>query len=123
MTAAVLEVNADCYTFWNYRREIIEAMKADRTEEEMKLVFSKELTWLESTLALWPKSYWVWFHRRWVSSLYSMDWKRELELCLKLHKIDSRNCTWNACILANALCQQSLPSPASLAHCDSNHMC
>lgn len=93
MTGAVLEVNADCYTFWNYRREIIEDMLSKRTQEEMKVVFTNELAWLESTLALWPKSYWVWFHRRWVASKYALDWKRELELCLKLHKVDSRNCT------------------------------
>lgn len=93
MAGEVLTVNADCYTFWNYRREILDHMMSEKSKEEMEPLLKSELTWLESTLAIWPKSYWVWFHRKWVTQFYPMDWSRELELCLKLHKADARNCT------------------------------
>jgi geranylgeranyl transferase type-2 subunit alpha len=105
MAGEVLTVNADCYTFWNYRREIIQHLMTEKTKEEMDAMLNKEMGWLEQTLAIWPKSYWVWFHRKWLSQYVTMDWARELELCLKLHKADSRNCT----------CQQSffsMPLPA-----------
>jgi geranylgeranyl transferase type-2 subunit alpha len=93
LAAQVLLVNADCYTFWNYRREIIQQLMQEKTKEDISVLLKSELAWLESTLAQWPKSYWVWFHRRWISQFYEMDWRRELELCLKLHKADSRNCS------------------------------
>lgn len=89
----VLTVNADCYTFWNYRREILESMMAEKTKEEVEPLLKSELAWLETTLAIWPKSYWVWFHRKWLTGFLTIDWARELDLCLKLHKADSRNCT------------------------------
>jgi geranylgeranyl transferase type-2 subunit alpha len=92
----VLSVNADCYTFWNYRREIIQQLMKEKSEEEMTALLKGEVAWLEQTLAQWPKSYWVWFHRKWLSQYLTMDWARELELCLKLHKMDSRNFhCWN----------------------------
>lgn len=92
MAGDVLTVNADCYTFWNYRREIIQQLMSEKTKDELESLLKAEMSWLENTLAIWPKSYWVWFHRRWIAQYVSVDWSRELELCLKLHKADARNC-------------------------------
>jgi len=64
-----------------------------QTGDEMKEIYKGELAWLERCLATWPKSYWVWQQRKWIGALYvDIDWKRELSLCVTMHKADQRNC-------------------------------
>lgn len=55
-------------------------------------LMNQELNWIKNIITKWPKSYWVWHQRCWVSNYIDMDWNNELELCLKMHKLDSRNC-------------------------------
>jgi len=55
------------------------------------------LKFTEGAIAQNPKSYWVWLHRTWITSVMSScDWKRELGLCGKLLELDERNFhCWN----------------------------
>jgi geranylgeranyl transferase type-2 subunit alpha len=60
---------------------------------EMQQAYEKEMKFLEKTIAQNPKSYWVWLHREWIIGHFpECDWKREIQLCSKLLKLDERNC-------------------------------
>jgi hypothetical protein len=65
----------------------------DMSAEDVTLLCNQEFAWLERVLAMWPKSYWVWFHREWISEFFTPDWHHELHLCELMHKADRRNCT------------------------------
>ena len=56
-----------------------------------------ELLFIAQCIQENPKVYCLWYHRRWVSKLHpNMNWKRELALCDKLLRLDSRNFhCWN----------------------------
>lgn len=96
-TEELLKVNVDCYTMWNYRREILLQKFTASQDEEIQLL-KKELTFIEQSIMKNAKSYWCWNQREWVTSrLHSYhicDWQRELELCSKFLKYDARNCIY-----------------------------
>jgi len=47
---------------------------------------------MEELIPKYPKSYWIWFHREWITEkMSSCDWQRELGLCTKLLAKDERN--------------------------------
>jgi hypothetical protein len=50
-----------CYVFLNY------SLLNFRTEEDKSILHMNELSWLESLLQTHPKSYWVWYHRQWLT--------------------------------------------------------
>jgi geranylgeranyl transferase type-2 subunit alpha len=98
LTTELLEMNTEFYTLWNYRRQIFQKIEKEIPKEEMKIIYENELKFIEKSIAMNPKSYWVWLHRIWVTSQIkdSCDWFRELKLCGKLLDLDERNFhCWN----------------------------
>eukprot|EP00033_Pygsuia_biforma_P003830 GCRY01004198.1.p1 GENE.GCRY01004198.1~~GCRY01004198.1.p1 ORF type:complete len:238 (+),score=46.23 GCRY01004198.1:212-925(+) len=93
----LLLINADLNLGWNFRKDVITHMLADDTpthftEEEKEELLKQELKFLEQAITLNPKSYCVWYHRRWVlDRMQAPDWARELKLCAKLLDLDQRN--------------------------------
>eukprot|EP01122_Echinamoeba_exundans_P008076 TRINITY_DN2608_c0_g1_i1.p1 TRINITY_DN2608_c0_g1~~TRINITY_DN2608_c0_g1_i1.p1 ORF type:complete len:262 (-),score=52.67 TRINITY_DN2608_c0_g1_i1:24-809(-) len=119
----LLSVNADCYTIWGYRREILLSLKSQKAPEEIKDLFAAELKFLEGILQHWPKSYWVWFQRQWVAEHHEIDFAHELVLCSLMHKADSRNFhCWNyrrfAAAKAKATAESELAITMSLIEND-----
>lgn len=142
LTTDVLSENAEYYTAWNIRREIIEvhhqavvecpkessaAVAADSKEKKedqegeskkeekgeksaatveselesrkkkLHKLLEGELSFTAKLIRVYPKSYWLWFHRQWVTDkldiwLQSCNWKYELELCTMFLKADNRYC-------------------------------
>ena len=43
LTGKLLENNPECYTAWNYRRELLGALLADKTEAETRALCEREL--------------------------------------------------------------------------------
>jgi len=92
MTALLLGTNSELSTMWNYRRSILLEMETNKAKEEMQLQYKAELKLVEDLLQKHHKSYWIWFHREWVTErMTSCDWNRELDLCTLLLKSDARN--------------------------------
>ncbi len=59
----------------------------------MQAVYAAELKLIEELIPKHSKSYWIWFHREWITSHMAVcDWQRELGLCTKLLAVDDRNC-------------------------------
>jgi len=98
-SGAVVLLNPDYYQAWNARkRAIISNMTLLNLEEEMK--FNVEC------IKANPKSYYAWYHRRWLLALFfprnsrdsenergqEFDPKGELHLCQILLNLDTRNC-------------------------------
>jgi geranylgeranyl transferase type-2 subunit alpha len=129
-SAAVLTVNADFYTAWSFRRQVIQHLDRCQTDDESaqsesnetsqtdaspenesksieqrKKLLDNELGLGERLLQRHPKSYWIWFHRRWVlqrlATVLNAEqmcryWQRELDLCARFLNADKRNFhCWN----------------------------
>jgi len=96
LTTALLNMSADCYSIWNFRKKVLLHLdislpetKSDRDKDELK--------WLENILVMHPKSYWGWFHRKWITArIPNMNWEMEIALCTKALDMDQRNFhCWN----------------------------
>lgn len=89
--AALLEINPDVSTAWNYRKMALEARLESATGEERIGLVMNEFTLTEKALQKNPKSYCTWHHRKWLvlRGLSSPD--TELYLCDKMLDIDERN--------------------------------
>jgi len=98
LTTRLLNLSTDCYSIWNYRKEILVHLDISQTESKSDRD-KDELKWLEGLLPMHPKSYWVWFHRKCLTTripYHLMDWERELTLCTKALDLDQRNFhCWN----------------------------
>jgi len=86
---------SDCYTLWNFRKIVIAAL--ENTTADKQKFYATEFNFLEGLLQHHPKSYWIWFHRMWLTlKIENMDWNRELMLCTKALEMDKRNFhCWN----------------------------
>ncbi|XP_054719444.1 geranylgeranyl transferase type-2 subunit alpha-like [Uloborus diversus] len=93
LTRTVLEENPDFYTFWNYRRNILnDFLASGKSTEELKNLALVELGLTQNCLKTNPKSYGAWHHRYWVMKFNpEPDWKRELKLCGFFLSHDERN--------------------------------
>ncbi|XP_053558352.1 geranylgeranyl transferase type-2 subunit alpha isoform X2 [Bombina bombina] len=92
LTGQILALNPDFASLWNLRREIFLHLRDNRSDEEMRPLYSAELSFLESCLRVNPKSYGTWYHRCWMMDLIpEPDWARELTLCNRFLEIDERN--------------------------------
>ncbi|XP_042216666.1 geranylgeranyl transferase type-2 subunit alpha-like isoform X3 [Homarus americanus] len=90
ITAQLLAANPDAATLWNFRREILLALKGD--DESWEKLLTGELAMVESCLMKNHKSYGAWHHRFWVMMNFPKPpWKAELSLCDKYLKLDERN--------------------------------
>ncbi|XP_045610595.1 geranylgeranyl transferase type-2 subunit alpha [Procambarus clarkii] len=91
ITAQLVAANPDAATLWNFRREILLAMKGDDQELWEKLL-KGEMTLVENCLMKNHKSYGAWHHRCWVMENFpSPPWAAEIALCDKYLKADERN--------------------------------
>lgn len=87
----LLELNPEFNAVWNYRRDLISALKS-----ELSLVFwDNELAFTTQQLKLFPKVYWIWNHRLWCLNEYPQSpvekWRQELAIVSKLLTMDARN--------------------------------
>lgn len=93
-TTHLLALNPEFYTIWNYRREILSALFANKTVDPIKLL-EDDLKLVMAQLKLFPKCYWIWGHRIWclfqLQELNAANWKFELLIVSKLLEMDSRN--------------------------------
>ncbi|KOB65347.1 putative neuroproteinsis [Operophtera brumata] len=97
LTGKVLSSNPDIYTLWNIRREILDILRKNETDEELSQIFDAELHLTEYCLKINPKSYCAWHQREWVlTTREDPDWNKELALCNTYLKLDERNFhTWD----------------------------
>ena len=91
MTSKFLEVNPECYTVWNFRREMLTGIFAKQSEEERRAACEQELRFLEGALMKNPKAYTTWEHRLWTVRKHGAIAAAELALCDKFLKFDERN--------------------------------
>jgi len=97
ITAQILSMNPELCSFWNYRRKTLLILEKNKTPEEIQILYNAELKLMEELIPRNSKSYWIWFHRKWVTAkMTTCDWSRELGLCGKLLLRDDRNFhCWN----------------------------
>eukprot|EP01111_Echinosteliopsis_oligospora_P011199 TRINITY_DN3634_c0_g1_i1.p1 TRINITY_DN3634_c0_g1~~TRINITY_DN3634_c0_g1_i1.p1 ORF type:complete len:314 (-),score=69.66 TRINITY_DN3634_c0_g1_i1:1-942(-) len=89
-----IEMNTEFYTVWNYRRRALESFSETKTEEEMIEHYKQEMELTTGAVQLNAKSYWIWQHRKWAGLKLGpdrWDWAKELGLCTRFLKLDSRN--------------------------------
>ncbi|GAM18215.1 hypothetical protein SAMD00019534_013900 [Acytostelium subglobosum LB1] len=92
VTKKVLEINPEYYTVWNYRRDTLVYFATVKPNEDMQTLYAAEMKFIEECIQRFTKSYWVWYHRKWISVRQDKcDWERELKLCSKLLDLDLRN--------------------------------
>jgi len=91
LTNKFLEINPECYTVWNFRREMLSGIFASQSEEERRATCEKELHFLEGALMKNPKAYTTWEHRLWTVRKHGAVAAKELALCDKFLKFDERN--------------------------------
>ena len=117
LTSKMLSMNPDCYSWWNYRREILLdmyggadqlglMMEAPSSEEAKVRTPGKESTAAavrDTELQLTvdgimknPKSYPAWSHRQWIIQRFECDYEHEVKLCSEMLNLDQRNFhCWN----------------------------
>ncbi|PKI82282.1 Bet4p [Malassezia vespertilionis] len=99
-TTALLTVNPEYYSVWNYRREILEDMFAHDPSRKEQLL-DQDMALTQQSMRTHPKVYWLWNHRRWcLESLPSEEaerkWRQELSLVDMMLGMDPRNFMgWN----------------------------
>lgn len=115
----VLLENPDYYPCWNARKRLLLARFQDSDDEAaLKAMIKKELDFNVGTIKRNPKSYFAWYHRRWLlqeaaaSKLqHPVDPTHELALCTILLSLDQRNCT-NAQLVTAYFCSPLLGIPS-----------
>ena len=118
LTRAVLKINPEFYTIWNYRRQILlrtllvpfeetpsehADLAADPKAEHqtgIACLLMEELVFLQRLLQGWPKCYWLWNHRLWTLEQANVFlspedahvfWEGELKLVRMMLSKDERN--------------------------------
>lgn len=81
LTEELLNLNPASYTFWQYRRQLLLALKSD---------LNKEMDFLDIFALENPKNYQIWQHRRHIAELVG-DGKRELLFTQQVFVEDSKN--------------------------------
>lgn len=90
-TATVVSLNPDYYQAWNMRKR---TMLQNKDQVNLK----EELGLNVECIKVNPKSYYAWYHRRWVLANWfpkgsPFNPEHELHLCQLLLDLDKRNCT------------------------------
>ncbi|CUS23656.1 LAQU0S11e01288g1_1 [Lachancea quebecensis] len=90
-TRKLLELNPEFNAVWNYRRDLISALKSELSLE----FWNNELAFTMQQLKLFPKVYWIWNHRLWCLNHFPQSpigkWQQELAIVSKLLTMDARN--------------------------------
>ena len=82
LTEEILQHNAANYTVWHFRRNAINAIGID---------LSEELDFMDKFAGDNPKNYQIWHHRREVAKLLNKDGQRELDFTRNVFKVDPKN--------------------------------
>jgi geranylgeranyl transferase type-2 subunit alpha len=94
-TTALISLNPEFYTIWNYRREIMLDLISTTNSESYKKLLNEDLKLVMSILKRFPKCYWIWNHRRWclfeLVKIGTVDWNYEFAVVSKLLLLDARN--------------------------------
>lgn len=110
-TNALLDLNPEFYTVWNYRRHVLtRGLFPNSTPEEVVALLTTELRLTMAYLRVHPKVYWIWTHRMWCLENVPLGpgpeggegaegwrnefWKTEFMIVEKLLDSDPRNCTF-----------------------------
>lgn len=109
-TTAILRVNPELYTIWNYRRNVM-TNGIFPTSDPFKIndILSEDLSLTFALLKQHPKVYWIWNHRRWClenvpngptddepKGWKTTNWRKELFVVEKMLDSDARNfLAWN----------------------------
>ncbi|WFD44801.1 protein geranylgeranyltransferase type II [Malassezia psittaci] len=109
-TTALLTLNPEYYSAWNFRREILQHLfrQADEAEQDSirTQLLAEDITMTQQSMRTHPKVYWLWNHRRWcLHALPNPDkslesgqkkWRKELALVDMMLDMDPRNFMgWN----------------------------
>ena len=88
--AEVIEHNAANYTAWQFRRKCIRELTKDKSLEEQRSAWQKELAYCTEQCLENMKNYQVWFHRRaCVAALH--DPSGELDFMARVLSEDAKN--------------------------------
>ena len=89
-TLELLKMNPDYNTAWNRRRSRLLAKSPDGIIPDGVLAQEVDLT--SALMKSYPKSYWLFNHRRWaLESMQAPSYEKELVLCQKMLMMDHRN--------------------------------
>lgn len=97
----ILSNNGDIQTLWNLRKNTLEHVEKEKSEDEMIKLLSNEMTLTDVALKKNPKSYSCWHHRRWCllkaealklnTKLAQLTFENEMKLCNVYLDLDARN--------------------------------
>ncbi|OCF39689.1 geranylgeranyl transferase type-2 subunit alpha [Kwoniella heveanensis CBS 569] len=101
-TTALLDLNPEFYTIWNFRRDILVSLFPSLSPEEVVSHLTSDLRLTTSYLLVHPKVYWIWNHRKWCLESVPVGpgdtvkwkeefWQGELKLVEKMLDADARN--------------------------------
>jgi geranylgeranyl transferase type-2 subunit alpha len=90
VTAALLALNPDFYSLWNFRRELL-LHRFSQNSASISALCAEEAKLTEKALLKNPKAYGAWHHRIWTIDQGTIDLKAELALCNKMLAMDHRN--------------------------------
>lgn len=109
----LIKINPEFYTMWNYRREILTEgiLPGLKDSEERDVFLESELKFVQECLMRFPKTYWLWNHRKWcLETSVSPDWKKELAMVTYALSKDERNFhAWNYRRYVLAKYEETLP--------------
>ncbi|KXN72711.1 protein prenylyltransferase [Conidiobolus coronatus NRRL 28638] len=92
LTKEIIILNSDFNTIWNFRRQVLLELFKNFDETTINNYLEEELRLVEKVILIYPKSYWLWNHRRWVlETSTSPNWSMELMLVSKMLSLDNRN--------------------------------
>ena len=92
LSEAILARMPDHGTLWNWRREGLGAVLANADTAAKQALMDKEFSFLNTCLERNPKSYGVWYQRRWaMQNAPRAPWSGELANCSKFLTLDARN--------------------------------
>lgn len=113
LNTKLLKINPEFYTMWNYRREVIKdgILPELKAAEERDSFMDTELRFAQECLLRFPKTYWIWTHRKWcLENADSPDWKKEMAMVSYALTKDERNFhAWNYRRYVLAKYEESLP--------------
>ncbi|WOO76776.1 Geranylgeranyl transferase type-2 subunit alpha [Vanrija pseudolonga] len=102
-TTALLDLNPEFYTIWNYRRNILSrGLIPKSTPEEVVALLTADLRLTMAYMKVHPKVYWIWTHRKWCLENVPQGpddtegwreefWRTELAVVEKILSVDARN--------------------------------
>lgn len=93
MTRPIVLFYPDHYSIWNFRKKILKHIQSTCDEIVVQGLYSDEIGFTDECMKAQPKSYYVWYHRKWcLNQMPKPNWARELKVLNRMLDSDSRNC-------------------------------